>query len=79
MKLKDILNEVQKEVKSVSVTTRGYMATDNVRSATVYFTDGTSEKFYGPVGTTTAIDDLETKYPQVKGMKYQYFDFTDTL
>jgi hypothetical protein len=79
MKLKDLLNEVQKEVSRVTVTTRGYMATDDVRSATIYFTDGTREKFYGSVGTTTAIDDLEAKYPQVKGMKYQYYDFTDTL
>ena len=79
MKLKDILNEIQKELKSVSITHIG-PDPNNVRRVTAHFTDGTSQKFYNNFSQRiNALDAFEESeyYQQMKdkGLKYEYFEF----
>ena len=78
MKLKDILNEIQKELKSVTIQYIG--SEDNIRRVTAYFTDGTNQKFMNnPSQRIKALDTFEKSeyYQQMKdkGIKYDYFEF----
>ena len=79
MKLKDILNEIQKELKSVTVQHIGPNPS-NVRRVIAYFTDGTRQKFMNnPSQGIKAMDNFENSeyYQQMKdkGIKYQYAEF----
>ena len=78
MKLKDILNEIQKELESVTIQYVG--SEDNIRRVTAYFTDGTNQKFMN--NFSQRIKDLDTfekseyyKQMKDKGIKYDYFEF----
>ena len=78
MKLKDILNEIQKELKSVTIQYVG--SENNIRRVTAYFTDGTKKPFYNNFGEgIKAIDEFENSeyYQQMKdkGLKYYYYEF----
>jgi len=78
MKLKDILNEIQKELKSVTIQYVG--SEDNIRRVTAYFTDGTNQKFMNNFSQRIkALDTFEKSeyYKQMKdkGIKYDYFEF----
>ena len=79
MKLKDILNEIQKELKSVSITHIGSDPT-NIRRVTAHFTDGTKQQFCNNFGQgINALDEFEKSeyYQQMKdkGLKYDYYEF----
>ena len=78
MKLKDILNEIQKELKSVTIQYVG--SEDNIRRVTAYFTDGTNQKFMNNSSQRIkALDAFEKSeyYKQMKdkGIKYEYIEF----
>ena len=78
MKLKDILNEIQKELKSVTIQYVG--SEDNIRRVTAYFTDGTNQKFMNNFSQRIkALDAFEKSeyYKQMKDkdIKYDYFEF----
>ena len=79
MKLKDILNEIQKELKSVTIQHKG-PDQDNIRKVIAYFTDGTSKKFMNSFSQNIkALDAFEQSeyYQQMKdkGIKYTYVEF----
>ena len=79
MKLKDILNEIQKELESVSITHTG-PDTRNIRRVTAHFTDGTKQNFYNDFSKKIkAIEEFEKSeyYQQMKdkGLKYKYYEF----
>jgi len=79
MKLKDLLNEIQKELKSVSITHIG-PDENNIRRVTAHFTDGTKQNFMNNFSQgINALDEFEKSeyYQQMKdkGLKYQYFEF----
>ena len=78
MKLKDILNEIQKELKSVTIQYVG--SEDNIRRVIAYFTDGTRQKFMNNFSQKIkAKDSFEQSeyYQQMKnkGIKYDYTEF----
>jgi predicted transcriptional regulator len=66
MKLRDILNEVQKEVKSVTIQHVGPRT--NVRKVIVYFTDNTDKKY-------TLKDFQNSEYADFPQSKYDYTEF----
>ena len=67
MKLKDILNEIQKEVTGVTIQHRGTDRT-SVRKVYVDFSDGSNEKL-------TLKDFKNSKYADFPKDKYEYIEF----
>jgi len=79
MKLKDLLNEIQKELKSVTIQHRG-SDESNIRRVTAHFTDGTKQNFMNNFSQgINALDEFEKSeyYKQMKdkGIKYTYVEF----